>query len=86
MFKIEQDHKTDDEKRGCSGFTNQKDVDPVNLKDKTGSGDKILPHPVKDVRVYLKKVHFFLYKSHYHLLSNRNKTYILEVFGNKAKQ
>ncbi|XP_076078916.1 uncharacterized protein LOC143048962 [Mytilus galloprovincialis] len=40
--------KTDDENLGCIGFMNQKDVDPINLKDMHGSGDRNLPYPVKD--------------------------------------
>ncbi|VDI60371.1 Hypothetical predicted protein [Mytilus galloprovincialis] len=43
-----QDCKTADENLGCSGYTNQGKVDPVNLKHMKGSGNKNFPNSVKD--------------------------------------
>lgn len=81
IFKSGQDRKADDEKLGCSGFTNQKKVDPINREDMEGSGDKNWPNPWKDVSVYLKLIHFFP-KRHEHLMSNRYKNKLIKEFGN----
>lgn len=59
FFESGQYCKIDDENLGCIGFTKQRTVDSVNLEDTNGSGDKILPHQVKDVSVYLKQIYYF---------------------------
>lgn len=58
FFKRGQGHETDDKNHGCSALIKQKEVDPVFIEDIKGSGDTNLPQPLKDVRVYLRRINF----------------------------
>lgn len=84
FFKSGQDCKTADENLGCSGYTNQGKVDPVNLKHMKGSGNKNFPNSVKDVGVYNNKIHFFPSAISICCLSEIKDQFIIK-FGNKVK-